>query len=448
MRSLRARLTTYLLLATVAVSALVGWITFHRTLAQNERLFDYQLREMALSLRAKDSLLRWQPDGYLAQGADTVAEIIGHDGQVMFRTDPAVELPIGLDAGFNDVAVDGLRWRVFRLPGPQRVVQVGQPWQVRRRIALRATLHSLAPLLALVPAMGFFIWWLIGREFQAVRRLEKEVIQRDAHSLQPVSETGLPSELAPVAHALNLLLDRLDRALSAQRAFIGDAAHELRSPATALQLQVETLEQELGSHHRPEALGHLREGARRMGRLIEQLLAAAATDPAEHRPAFRPVELAEALRLAIADCFALAQDKQIALSAELPDSLTVEGDPDRLRILIRNLLDNAIRYTPDGGRVAVGLDRREDEAILRFEDSGPGIAPDERQQVCRRFYRGRSAGQPGNGLGLAIVCNVAQSHGGRVELDTSSLGGLRVGVSLPLRQDRRPSCEPVPGSGP
>lgn len=434
MRSLRTRLTVSLLAAAVAVSVSVAWITFHRTLAQNEKLFDYQLMQMALSLNGKEAVTHWQTERYGVPAADSVAEILDAGGKVLFRTDPDVELPTALKDGFNNVAVDGLRWRIYRLAGPQRVVQVGQPWQVRRTLALRATLRSLVPLLALVPLLGFFIWWLVGREFRAVRRLEREVAGLHARTLRPVSEAGLPSELAPVAQALNGLLARLDHVLRAQRNFIGDAAHELRSPATALQLQLEILDQELAGRFDSDALRQLREGVRRIGRLIGQLLTAATTDPTEEALNLAPLEFAELVRRELAECFAGAQAKGMELTLDAPERLAIEGDAERLRILLRNLLDNAVRYTPDRGKVALSLVRQEHHALLAVEDSGPGIPEDERERVFQRFYRGRSVARPGNGLGLSIVRNIALLHGARIALASSALGGLRVEVALPLRQ--------------
>jgi two-component system OmpR family sensor kinase/two-component system sensor histidine kinase QseC len=388
-----------------------------------------------LSLNGKEAIAHWHTDRYGAPAADSVAEILDAGGNVLFRTDPDVDLPTALNDGFNNVAVDGLRWRIYRLAGTKRVVQVGQPWQIRRKLALRATLRSLAPLLALVPLMGFFISWLIRRELRAVRRLEREVAGLHARTLRPVSEARLPSELAPVAQAINQLLERLDQVLCAQRNFIGDAAHELRSPATALQLQLEILDQELAGRFESDALRQLRDGVRRITRLTSQLLTAATTDPTEEALNRAPLEFAELLRREVAGCFMQAQAKGMELTVDAPEQLSIEGDAERLRILLRNVLDNAIRYTPAEGRVALSLVRREDRALLAVDDSGPGIPVDERERVFQRFYRGRSVTKAGNGLGLSIVRNIALLHGAQIGLATSALGGLRVEIALPIRPD-------------
>lgn len=430
MSSLRVRLSTLLLLTTLVVSTLVGWVTFQMTLSQNEKLFDYQLKQMALSMRGKDASMEWEPEIYGNDAADSVAQIVGADGGIRYRSQPELDLPARLAPGFSDVRIDGVRWRAYSLPSGQRVLQVAQPWQIRRRLALDATLDSLAPMLAFAPIMAALIWWLIGREFRVLRRLESEVVTRRVNAMQPVSEQGLPSEIAPVAQALNLLLGRLAQAFDAQRAFISDAAHELRSPVTALKLQVEALEHEAAGRVPAPMLDELRQGVERMHRLIEQLLAAAASDPDELGNRFVEVDLPEEMRRTVADCFDDARQRRIALSFQGPESLPVCGEPELLRILMRNLLDNAIRYTPERGRIAITVRAQAAGALLVLDDSGPGIPEEERERVFQRFYRGHTAGQSGSGLGLAIVRAIAHRHGARVKLLPSRLGGLQAMVEF------------------
>ena len=437
MSSLRVRLSTLLLLTTLVVSALVGWVTFQRTLSRNEKLFDYQLKQMALSMRGKDASIEWEPELYGDDSADSEAQIVGPDGSIRFRSHSGLALPARLEPGYSDVRIDGVRWRVYSLPSGQRVLQVAQPWQIRRRLALDATLDSLAPMLAFAPIMAALIWWLIGSEFRVLRRLESEVVSRRVNAMQPVSEQGLPSEIAPVAQALNQLLGRLTRAFNTQRAFISDAAHELRSPITALKFQVEALEQEAAGRLPASMFDELRQGVQRMHRLIEQLLAAAASDPDEAGAHFVEVDLAEEMRRTVAACFDAARQRRIALRFEGPEHLAVCGEPELLRILMRNLLDNAIRYTPEQGRVAITVCVQAACALLVLDDSGPGIPEDERERVFQRFYRGHTAGQSGSGLGLAIVRDIAHRHGARVKLLSSQLGGLRAVVEFTIL----PPCE-------
>ena len=269
-----------------------------------------------------------------------------------------------------------------------RIIQVAQPLELRRDLAAAAALRSLRPLLIFAPLMALLIWLLVDRALRPVQRLVLEVKRRDAASLEPLPENALPSEVEPVAHAINSLPGRLKRAFDSQRA----------------------------------------------SRLIEQLLTAARTAPGEAPPPLAPRDLAETARAALADAWPQAEARRIELALEAPAPVAIHADDESLRILMRNLLDNAIRYTPPGGQVAVNVARRGGEALLTVDDNGPGIPAAERGRAFQRFYRGQSqaANNTGSGLGLAIVANIAARHGAQVTLADAPLGGLRVDVRFPL----------------
>lgn len=432
MNSLRARLLALLMLSMLVVAAVIGSITFQKTLKENEKLFDRQLRQTALTLRDQGYAEQDQADIYAEEALDTFVKIWEPNGSIVYQSHPGTVLPSSPDVGFSTAVTGGIRWRVYTMPTLKRVIQVAQLLEARRTLAGMAALHSLSPLLAFAPLMGFLIWWLIGKEFQSVRRLESEVTRRHAHSLDAVSESGLPSEIAPVVKALNSLLERLRLAFRAQAAFISDAAHELRSPIAALTLQLDVLDQARTEQEKSAAMCQLRNGVARVNRLIEQLLTAARTEPTEALAKFRAVNLAEISRRVIGECYCDAQNRHIALEFDAEGESPVHGDATQLQVLVRNLVDNAIRYTPVGGRISVRL---HDDAGARhrfqIDDSGPGIPDSEHQHVFRRFYRCDVNGQSGSGLGLAIVKNVAKQHGASVHLRKSALGGLCVEVIFP-----------------
>jgi two-component system OmpR family sensor kinase/two-component system sensor histidine kinase QseC len=237
---------------------------------------------------------------------------------------------------------------------------------------------------------------------------------------------GLPDEVAPVVQSLNALLQRLERSLGAQRAFVADAAHELRSPLTALKLQLQLLRRAPDEATRAAALDGLGAGIDRAARLVEQLLTLARSEPATG--ALERVDVAELVRGVIADmhAFALARGSDVALDAP-PEAVEILGDRAALVALARNLVDNALRYAPAGTRVDVAVAREDDHALLRVDDAGPGIPAAERERVFDRFYR-RASDEGGSGLGLAIVRSVAERHGATVTLADAPGGGLRVTV--------------------
>jgi signal transduction histidine kinase len=436
MNSLRGRLSVWLLLAAMLTAAVIGLLTYRETLEQNKRLIDYQLRQTALSLRDQGTVAEWEPDFISDDENDVVVQIWTANGNVMYLSHPGMALPDRAVMGFTNVEANGKQWRVFSMLGRNRIIQVAQPYHIRHDLATNAALRSLGPLIAFSPLMALLIWLLIGGALRPLKRLEREVIERDARSLSPVSEQGLPSEIAPVVHALNSLLGRLKEAFAGQRAFVADAAHELRSPLTALKLQLRLLATAQNDEDRNLAMRKLNEGVDRSTRLIEQLLTAARTEVGDTTFSEERVDLAETMRRVIAEVFATAQSRDINIEMEAPDHVYILGDAAQLYIMLRNLLDNAVQNTPRSGTVQAKIEVQGEHTCLYVDDNGPGIPLEERKSVFRRFYRGQSATQGGNGLGLAIVKNIVTQHHGTIKLGDSPLGGLQVYVCFNNHEKR------------
>lgn len=428
MKSLRVRLAVYLLCSALVTAAIIGFATYHKALEQNEKLIDYQLRQTALSLRDQGIVEEWIPDLAEEEQLEVVVQIWTENGNVLYLSHPGIVLPGRATIGWTDVEANGSQWRVYSMIGRSRVIQVAQPIHIRHDLAAGAALRSLIPLIAFMPIMALLTWLFIDRALRPLRRLEREVTQRDVRSLEPVTAEGMPSEIEPVARSLNLLLARLKRAFAGQRAFVADAAHELRSPLTALKLQLRLLATADNAADKNAAMQYLNEGVDRASRLIEQLLTAARAEYSEASFTAEPVDLAEAMRRAIAELFPLAQARDIDIEMDAPEETRIVGDAAQLFVLMRNLLDNAIRYTPPGGSVQARLQHADGNICLLIDDSGPGIPAEERNRVFRRFYRGQGRKETGNGLGLAIVKNIVVQHGATIELGTSPLGGLRATV--------------------
>jgi two-component system OmpR family sensor kinase/two-component system sensor histidine kinase QseC len=317
-------------------------------------------------------------------------------------------------------------WRSFSVAMPSRVIQVSQPLAIRRKLAADAAYAAVLPLLLIAPFMAAAAWWLTGLALRPLQRVAAGVRQRDEQSLEPLPAAGLPDEVAPLVTALNALLQRLGQSLDTQRAFVADAAHELRSPLTALKLQLQLLKRADGDAERAAAADALAAGIERAARLVEQLLTLARTEPGAAGTPMQRLDLSELVREVVADTvpLALARGTRFELFAEAP--VQVDGDRAALATLVRNLADNAVRYSPRGARVEVRVAQREGVATLTVDDAGPGIPQAERERVFDRFYRRGLTDEPGTGLGLAIVRGVAQRHGATVALDDSPLGGLRV----------------------
>ena len=435
--TLRVRLLLSLLAVLVVAALAMGGSVYWNVLRQTESLFDYQLRQMALSLRDQGEIApedaRALADGQL----DYVIQIWREDGHEVYATQLQTEPPARAVIGFADIPAGGLVWRTFSVETRDRVIQVAQPERVRHERAAQAALRSVVPLLAVAPALALVIGWLVQRSLAPLQRLALEVRARDSGSLQALPVEDLPDEVLPLVQSLNALLDRLGAALAAQRHFVGDAAHELRSPLTALKLQVQLLRRAPDDAARDDAARALTAGVDRATRLVEQLLALARSEAAPSRETGAGQPLAELVRQAMADVgpFAAARGTTLELDvAEGAEALPAFGEAD-VTALARNLIDNAVRYSPAGGHVSVWVGSEPGQAgaaVLQVDDDGPGIPQADREMVFDRFVRrDNAADQTGSGLGLAIVRQVALRQGAQVTLGESPLGGLRVRVIWP-----------------
>jgi signal transduction histidine kinase len=428
MNSIRVRLLLALLGMLALVALVMGVVTYRSVLNETEALFDYQLRQMALSLRDQGEIPADQADALADEQLDFVVQIWTIDGRSIYATRNHSELPSRALLGLADVGVNGEIWRTFSVATPGRVIQVAQPLRIRQRLAANAALHSVMPLLFLAPVMALMAWWLAALTLAPLRRVVAEVRARDGKLLQPLPDTGLPDDVSPLVVALNGLLERLGQTLDTQRAFLSDAAHELRSPLTALKLQIETLKRAHDEPTRGAAIATLADGVDRAARIVEQLLTLARSEPGAPGAAMEPLDLSEVVRQAVADTvpYALSRGSAFELFADEP--VSVRGDRMGLSVLVRNLADNAVRYSPKGSRVELRVFSDAGVPTLQVDDAGPGIPPEERERVFDRFYRRATGDEEGSGLGLAIVRSVAAQHGATVTLDASPLGGLRVQV--------------------
>jgi two-component system OmpR family sensor kinase len=276
------------------------------------------------------------------------------------------------------------------------------------------------------------IWVVIGRGLRPLVDVAQAVSTRTAVALDPLPDGRVPAEVLPLVVALNDLLLRLQRALEQQREFVADAAHELRTPLAALTLQVQLAERAADAEARGEAFGELKGGLQRATHSVQQLLTLARLEPGASEPTLQPVDLRQLAAQVIVDHLVLAEARRIDLGAPQPQQpCLVAGDADALRILLANLISNALRFTPCGGRVDVVTGTLDELSFVEVCDSGEGIPPAERERVFDRFYRRAAAGEAGSGLGLAIVRAIAERHRARVLLDRAELGGLRARVEFP-----------------
>jgi two-component system, OmpR family, sensor kinase len=427
-KSLRVRLLIALIAMLASAAAIMAALTYRSVRAETEAIFDYQLKQMALSLRDQGEIAPDQARAFADEQLDFVVQIWTVDGRAIYQSRLHPDLPARALLGLADISAGGQTWRTFSVATPLRVIQVAQPIKIRESLAATAALHSVAPLLIIAPLLALVVWWVAALTLRPLQAVAADVQRRDEQSLTPLPTQNLPEEVSPLVSALNALLARLSQSLDTQRAFVSDAAHELRSPLTALKLQLEMLRRAGDDASREQAIDALAAGIDRASRLVEQLLALARSEPGAPPTAMEPIDLSEVVRLAVADTvpFALARGVELELFSDMP--VKVVGDRTALGVLVRNLVDNAVRYSPKGERVEVRVNGIGGVPTIQVDDAGPGIPPSERKRVFDRFYRRAANDEPGTGLGLALVRSIAARHRADVSLGDSPLGGLRATV--------------------
>ncbi len=339
-----------------------------------------------------------------------------------------------LQPGFHTLSAGSGRLRVFirDTASGQRTV-VAQPTETRNEIAINSALRTLIPLLLLLPLLVWLIVRIVRSELAPITRLSRSLDEQAAISPQSVPDDGLPSEITPFVHAINRLLQRVNHLMAQQRRFIADAAHELRSPLTALSLQAQNLEKAGTFEAMRARVAPLRAGIERARRLTEQLLSLARTQTST--PGGTPLDASQLARELIAEYLPLAEARGIDLGLEDGANVLLAAEPQTLRAVLKNALDNALRYTPSGRAVTLRLYVEGEDGVIDVADTGPGIPAAERERVFDPFYRIEGAGGEGSGLGLAIAREAALRLGGSISLHEPPRG-----AGLVFRYRQR--CEP------
>jgi two-component system OmpR family sensor kinase len=439
--SVQLRLSITLSLAILIVALLAGAFAFVSAFDEAHEMQDDVLRQVAALFDRQHMTLQYpSADSIVSDDDDAkvIVQYLADSEKASGNNDAVIPLPFPttLADGLSTLTIAGEQFRVLvRTTAEGRRIVVAQEADVRDKEARESAWRSLLPFLILFPVLLVVVGDLVRKLFRPIATLSAEIDQRDKQALHPINESHLPTEIRPFVVAINRLLKRVEQAMEAQRRFIADAAHELRSPMTALSLQAERLKATQMSADAAERFLPLAQGIERSRKLIEQLLALAAAQSITERPQ-ASVSIHAVFRRVLEDLLPLAEHKNIDIGVEsLMDVQVIINEMD-LFILLKNLVDNAIRYTPSGGRVdlKVGLDR--ETVIIEIKDSGPGISVAEQRLVFDPFYRSLGTDETGSGLGLSIVTAIADRTGARIRLsfsDEVKQSGLRVSVWLKRR---------------
>jgi signal transduction histidine kinase len=443
--SIRRNVLVWALGAMVAGAALLmggfWWLLAHEL----GEVFDDNLRQVALAV-ARQSAGAAPLPGHAGPAParasepgeygsfEFVTQIWSKDGVRLHTSDERVTLPFRSRSGLSLVTAGGENWHLYTIVQGERIVQAAQRAMERESLA-RATASALVlPALLTLALVAGLLALALRRGLAPLSSAAGEVTSRNVESLDPIDLDAQPLELRPLVGAINGLMARLGKALAVQRNLVADAAHELRTPIAALRLQLQLLERATDGAQRQAAISELRSGIARAQHLTEQLLQLSRVGPDAPASELRPVALAPLVRAVVSEFSARAEQQTVDLGAVVSDAPEVAADAQQLAVLLNNLVDNALQHTPAGGKVDVQVGLEGDQPWLAVADSGPGIAPVERQRVFDRFYRGGGSSSGGSsGLGLAIVKAVADRHGAVVTLEDAPGRGLRVRVCFPPR---------------
>lgn len=432
MNSLKTQLIVWLVGLLTVVGILAGGISFYFALEEANGLLDHQLSQIARSVDEGSQLpamqARFLSENEEQRERDFVIQVWLEKGPAQ-SSRPGFDLPRAAVSGFSDLSSHHSRWRVYTMIHPQRTVQVSQGEDVRLGIASHSAMRVLFPVAVLIPLSWLLVGVVVSRLLQPLVSVTEAVIQRDVASRAALPIDNIPEEVSPLIRAMNDLISRLGEALELQRQFLADAAHELRTPLAALQLQIENLSRHLSREELEIRIDEMRRGSQRASHLVGQLLKIARYE-AQDKPIVRSeVKLDALMKACIADFIPLAEHRGIDLGMVRDDVAIIMGNPEELRILLGNLLDNAIRYTPEGGKVDVRVAVSGHKVIVEIADTGPGIPEFLLPRVFDRFFRAAGQDMEGSGIGLAIVRAIAQRQAAEVKLaNRQDAQGLRASV--------------------
>ena len=441
-KSLKSQLWLSLLGLLTVVGLTTALFSYWYTRAEMEGFLDQQLRQFAVNLdHAEQTPVATGSDAAPHDPEDDFnVQVWDAAGNPLRPAPPESDVPRQTGTGFADTESKGRRWRTYSVVKDRQTVQVSQQIVVRQELAQDAALRALIPIGVMVPLtwllLGFVINRVLGGLDGLVYRLSHPA--PDGEAQIPASE--VPVEIRPMVVAMNDLLSRLQQSLLSQKRFVADAAHELRTPLAALQLQIANLRCGRINGQSEDRLEDLERGIRRAAHLVGQLLKVARYQADETKSDVGPINLDELVKECVANVLPIADHHSQDIGIVRSDAVKVLGERTDIAVLVTNLLENAVRYTPNGGAVDIMITAQGNQALLEIADSGPGIPQEKLARVFEPFYRAAAPQHEGSGLGLAIVARIAERYGLEIELaNRADAQGLIARVLFPCHEMVIPS---------
>ncbi len=463
-KSLKKQLLFYLLLATTLVWGITAWISYHKIQQEVAELFNAELAYSGGVLHAfVETMLHegslsehWDPE-HTSNLLHTHKIAHKYAGKISFQlwsledglilrsqSAPVFELSKSYN-GYSDTLIDGQLWHVYSIANNngEYVIHVGQRDDIRLAITQEIAKQQAFYFLPGLPLLGLLIWAIVSRALKPVNRLKEQLSQREAGYLEPLPTQGLPEEIIPVVEELNKLFEQLEQAFENERNFTSDASHELRTPLAGVLTQVQVASRTDDPELRHQALDKAQQAVLKMSRMVQQLLTLSRIQTQNQSLNPVAIDINSEIIMAISEQELLAHNKNIDIEYQTTESFAIKGNQPLISILIRNLIENAIKYSPEKGKIKICTVREKNKLWFSVEDNGPGIKKEEYSRLTQRFYRSVETANKteGSGLGLSIVHRIASLHEAEVTFSKSKMGGLYVLVIFDLIPDKPKSLK-------
>lgn len=434
--SIKRFLLIYIMLAVLLTYVAISFASYWVSKEELDELYDANLQQVAHAIAAQrfavnDSNLdnkyqghkSIQSEGNLIESEEEFyIRVIAQDGHVIYVSHPEAKVPVPSTLGLSTQQYQNKQWRFFSLKVNQETIQVAQSLRLRKNTIKETALSLMASQLLFIPVLIALIFFAIRKALYPLLVLSIEINRRDNSDLKPFADDQVPVEIKPLVQSINVFMGKLSDMVALLKRFTSDAAHELRTPITALKLQLTLIEQAKSNDERELAIQQLKNGINRSEQLVSQLLTLARIEPNSRMREVQALNLLELVKESIQDLLPLAYEKSIDLGLNTANEIEIMGVGHEIKVLINNLVDNAIRYTPHHGRVDISLFHDSEHIILEVSDTGTGISGVDFEHVFDRFYRGDHKNISGSGLGLSIVKEIAVQHDAKVELTNLNPG--------------------------
>lgn len=433
--SIKKRLFLGLLIGATFSISLITHILFFEIKDEVYEIMDYQMEQLAFMHRLQNYPRQINTkSGFEEDKIDSLVQIWDKSTTLIYSSDSSLSFPITTQSGFSIITWKGEKWRILLEKG-QETIQIVQAMKLREKVIFSITTKFIFIMLIFLFFLGGWVLLVIKISFNPLNNVRKQIGERKASLLTPIYDKNVPEEIRPLIKELNSLLSRLDKALKNQKRFLADAAHELRTPITALDLQIQNARYATSEEERTLVIQKLKRGINRASAVINQLLAISRMESDFLENEVMSIDIEELISRVLLDYSMIAAEQNITITFQPQRGATLlQGNAKSLEVMLSSLLDNAIKYSPSKANIWIYTLRNTNGVTISIIDQGPGIPTEERKKVFERFYRYKGESVQGSGLGLSIVKDIADFHDATISLEDGFDGkGLKVSVFFPFR---------------